>query len=145
SLLPADAKISNTTIQNIATLTGWLTKNTLKINYDLNGNILPLGTTVNRLFGEDHYDLYAQDAWKARRGLTVSIGLRLSLNPAISDLNGYNVDSTEPTANWFAARAGLAASGQSALLAGPITYDLSKNVRRGLYPFMTNWSPRISI
>jgi len=77
SLLLPDAKISNTTIQNIATLTGFLTKNTLKVNYDLNGNILPLGASIPRLFGENHYDSYVQDTWKVRRGLTVSLGLRL--------------------------------------------------------------------
>jgi hypothetical protein len=145
SLLPADARISNTTIQNIATLTGFLTKNTLNINYDINGNILPLGTTVNRIFGEKHYDVYIQDAWKARRGLTISLGLRTGLNPAIEELNGYNVNSTVPTANWFGARTTLAANGQSALLAGPVTYDLVNKVGRGLYPFMTTWAPRVAI
>jgi hypothetical protein len=136
---------SNVTIQNIATLTGWLTKNTLKVNYDLNGNILPQGATVNRLFGEKHYDLYLQDSWKARRGLTVSAGLRLSLNPAISELNGYNVDSTPSVGNWMAARIGAAAAGQSADSAGLVSYDLSSKVGRGLYPFQTNWAPRASV
>ena len=145
SLLLPDAKISNTTIQDIATLTGLLTKNTLKVNYDLQGNVLPLGATVNRLFGEKHFDMYAQDAWKVRRGLTVSAGVRLSLNPAVKELNGYNVDSTQPIASWLAARAALAASGQSAAGAGLITYDLSSKTGRGLYPFMTDWAPRASI
>ncbi len=145
SLLPADAKVSNTTIQNIATLTGFLTKNTLKVNYDLNGNILPLGATVKRLFGEKHFDTYVQDAWKIRPGLTFSAGLRLSLNPAIKELNGYNVDSNIPIGNWIANRAGLAASGQSAASAGLISYDLSSKTGRNLYPFMTDWAPRAAI
>jgi hypothetical protein len=145
SLLPADAKISNTTIQNIATLTGLLTKNTLKVNYDLKGNVLPLGASIPRLFGENHYDSYVQDSWKAMRGLTVSLGVRLGLNPAIKELNGYNVDSTTPIANWIASRIGLAASGQSSDGAGLITYDMSGKTGRGLYPFMTNWAPRASV
>jgi hypothetical protein len=145
TLLNADAKVSNTTIQNIATLTGYLTKNTLKVNYDLNGNVLPLGATVNRLFGEKHFDQYVQDSWKARRGLTISAGVRLGLNPAIKELNGYNVDSTPPIGQWIANRAGLAAAGQSSAGAGLLTYDLSSNTGRGAYPFMADWAPRFAI
>jgi hypothetical protein len=144
-LLPSDAAVSNVTIQNIGTLSGLLTKNTLKINYDLNGNPLPLGATVDRLFGENHYDLYGQDSWKARPGLTVSAGVRLSLNPPLKELNGYNVDSTEPLAQWLADRAGLAASGQSGLNAGLISYDLASKTGRGLYAFMTDWAPRVAV
>jgi hypothetical protein len=144
-LLPADATVSNTTIQNIGTLSGFLTKNTLKVNYDLDGNTLPLGATILRRFGEEHYDTYVQDAWKARKGLTISLGVRLSLNPPIKEVNGYNVDSTESLSNWIAARGGLAASGQSAAGAGLITYDLSSNTGHNIYSFMTDWAPRASI
>ena len=61
-LLPADAKVSNTTIQNINTLLGVLTKNQLDLNYNLQGQTLPLGATVVRNFGEKHFDLYGQDS-----------------------------------------------------------------------------------
>ena len=44
--------------------------------------------------------------------------MRLGLNPAITEVNGYNVDSAEPVANWLAARIGLAESGQSQSNAG---------------------------
>ncbi len=145
SLLNPDAKVSNTTIQNIATLTGYLTKNTLKVNYDLNGNVLPLGATIGRVFGERHFDQYVQDSWKVMPGLTFAAGLRLSINPPIKELNGYNVDSTEPIANWVAARIGLAESGQSSLGSGLITYDTSTKTGRDLYPTMVNWAPRVSI
>jgi hypothetical protein len=145
SLLPADAKVSNTTIQNIATLTGYLTKNTLKVNYALDGSVLPIGATVTRLFGERHFDQYIQDSWKVRRGLTIAYGIRLGLTPAIKELHGYNVDTTEPLANWFAARAGLAAAGQSSANAGLVTYVPASTTGRNLYPFMRDWAPRASI
>ena len=143
--LPANAKLSNTTIQNIGTLLGYLTKNQLNVNYGLNGQVLPLGAEIPRIFGERHYDQYVQDSWKAMRGLTVSLGVRLGLTPPISELQGYNVDSTEPVGNWMAARIGLAASGQSSAGAGLLTYDLSSNTGRKLFAFMTDWAPRASI
>lgn len=145
SLLPPGAKTSNTTIQNINTLLGDLTKNILKVNYNLQGVPLPLGATVPRDFGEQHYDQYIQDAWKALPGLTVSAGLRLGLNPAITEVNGYNIDSNIPIANWLADRIALANSGQSQQLAGTISYELSSTTGRGLYPFHTDWAPRAGI
>lgn len=145
SLLPADAKVSNTTIQNIATLIGDLTKNILKTNYDLAGSALPQGAIVPRSFAERHYDTYVQDTWKALPGLTISAGLRLGLNPAITETNGYNIDSSIPTANWLASRIGLAASGQSQALAGNISYDLASVTGRGIYPFHTDWAPRFAM
>jgi hypothetical protein len=145
SLLPADAKISNTTIQNISTLLGDLTKNQLKLNYDLQGNTLPLGAFIQRKFAEKHYDMYVQDAWRVMRGLTISAGLRLGLNPAISEVNGYNVDSAIPVGNWLANRIGLAASGQSQSLAGLVSYNLADTTGRGLYPFQVDWAPRFAI
>jgi len=145
SLLPADAKVSNTTIQNIATLLGDLTKNQLKLNYDLQGNTLPLGAIIPRTFKEQHYDMYVQDSWKVARGLTISAGLRLGLNPSITEVNGYNVDSTEPVGNWLAARIGLAESGQSQSNAGLVSYALSSTTGRNLYPFQTDWAPRVAL
>ena len=145
SLLPANAKVSNTTIQNIATLIGDLTKNILKTNYNLQGNPLPLGATVPRTFGEEHYDMYVQDSWRVRPGLNISAGLRLGLNPSITEVNGYNVDSNIPVANWLATRIGLAESGQSQALAGNISYNLSSATGRRLYPFQVDWAPRVAI
>jgi hypothetical protein len=145
SLLPADAKVSNTTIQNIATLLGPLTKNQLKLNYDLQGNTLPLGAIIPRTFSEKHYDTYVQDSWKVMRGLTVSAGLRLGLNPAITEVNGYNIDSTQPIGNWLAARITLANAGQSQSNAGLVSYQLASQTGRNLYPFQTDWAPRIAV
>jgi hypothetical protein len=144
SLLLPNAKVSNTTIQNIATLLGDLTKNILKINYGLNGTPLPAGSPVARTFSEKHFDTYVQDTWKVFRGFTASAGLRLGLNPTISETGGYNIDSSMPTANWLANRIALANSGQSQALAGNLSYNLQSATGRSLYPFQTTWAPRAS-
>lgn len=145
SLLAPDAKISNTTIINIGTLLGYETKDIVDEEFNLQGQALPQGANILRIFNEKHFDMYAQDSWKVMRGVTVSAGLRLSLNPPISEAQGYNIDSTPEVGTWLAERAGLAASGQSALGAGLITLQPASVTGHKLYAFMTDWAPRFAV
>jgi hypothetical protein len=69
----------------------------------------------------------------------------LGLNPAITEVQGYNVSPVEPLANFYAKRIYLNEIGQSQNIAGNVTYDLSKKVGRGLYPFQRDWAPRFAI
>jgi Carboxypeptidase regulatory-like domain len=144
-LLPADATRSLTTIDVMATLLGLQAKLQTHANYDLQGNTLAQGAPVDRIFKEQHYDTYVQDSWKVRRGLNISAGIRLGLNPAITETQGYNVSAEQPVANWWANRIALNAAGLSQNLAGNVTYNLSKVTGQGLYPFQTNWAPRFGI
>jgi hypothetical protein len=61
----AEAKHSNNYISQMANLLGALPELTLQVNYGVTGNVLPQGTIIDRTFGEQHYDLYVQDSWKA--------------------------------------------------------------------------------
>ena len=144
-LLPSDAERSLTTIDVIDTLLGLEAKLQTHANYDLQGNTLPQGAPVLRIFKEQHYDTYVQDSWRVARGLNISYGLRLGLNPAIYETQGYNVSSSEPIANWWADRIYLNSIGQSQAGAGNVTYELSKTTGRGLYPFQTDWAPRFGL
>jgi hypothetical protein len=144
-LLPADATRSLSTIDVMATLLGLQAKLQTRANYDLTGNTLPQGAVVARIFKEQHYDSYVQDSWKVARGLNISMGLRLGLNPAIYETQGYNVSSVQPLANFWADRIALNNAGLSQALAGNVTYELSKTTGRGLYPFQTDWAPRFGI
>jgi hypothetical protein len=133
-----------TTIDVLDTLLGLQTKLRTHANYDLQGNILPQGALVKRIFKEQHYDMYFQDSWKVARGLTFSAGLRLGLNPAITEIQGFNVSPVVPLATFYAQRIYLNTVGQSQNLAGNVTYDLSKKVGRGLYPFQRDWAPLLA-
>jgi hypothetical protein len=144
-LLPADATRSLSTIDVMATLLGLQAKLQTHANYDLQGNTLAQGAPVDRIFKEQHYDTYIQDSWKVTRGLNISAGIRLGLNPAIYETQGYNVSAEQPVANWWANRIALNADGLSQNLAGNVTYNLSKVTGQGLYPFQTNWAPRFGI
>jgi hypothetical protein len=127
------------------TLLGLQTKLRLAVNYDLQGNVLPQGALVKRIFKEQHYDVYVQDSWKVARGFTISAGLRLALNPAITEVQGYNVSPVVPLANFLDKRIYLNSIGQSQNLAGPVVFDLSKKVGRALYPYQKDWAPRFAI
>ena len=144
-LLPADAQRSLSTIDIMATLLGLQAKLQTYANYDLQGKTLAQGAPVNRIFKEQHYDMYVQDSWKVTRGLNISYGLRLGLNPAIYETQGYNVSSSQPLANWWANRIYYNSKGESQANAGNVVYELAKTTGRGLYPFQTDWAPRFGI
>ena len=143
-LVPDAAKSTSYELQ-MSNLLGLLAKLQHQVNYDLNGNVLADGTTVQRIFAEKHYDFYLQDTWKVKRGFTASAGLRWGLSPAITELKGYNVSASQPLANWFYSRAAYANAGLSQALSGPISYNLASATGRNLYPFQSDPAPRVSI
>jgi hypothetical protein len=144
-LLPADAQRSLTTIDVLDTLLGLETKLQTRAIYDLKGNTLPQGAPLTRIFKEQHYDMYVQDSWKITKSLNLSFGLRLGLNPAIYETQGYNVDSSQPLAQFYANRIYYNSIGESQTNAGNVVYELAKNTGRGLYPFQTDWAPRFGM
>lgn len=70
-------------------------------NYDRSGQALSQGTPVSRRFGEDSYELYAQDSWKVKPNLTVNLGLRYSLFSPPWETNGLQVSPTMSLNTWF--------------------------------------------
>ena len=79
--LAADAANTTPYKRLFTDLLGIETQLTRNANYDLQGNLLPEGTPVKRKFAGEEYELYLQDTWKAARGLTITAGLRVSLDP----------------------------------------------------------------
>jgi Carboxypeptidase regulatory-like domain len=70
-------------------------------NYLRDGSILPQGAPVVRHFAEDGYETYAQDTWKVKPSLTVTLGLRYSLFSPPWETNGLEVTPTESLNTWF--------------------------------------------
>ena len=64
------------------------------INYDRQGNTLPEGTPIKRNYGLNWYEFYGQDAWRIKRNLTVTYGLRWSLFPPPWEVNGFQASPT---------------------------------------------------
>lgn len=139
-----DAKPSTAYALQFSNLFGLEAKVQRRQNYDLQGNTLPDGTMVHRIFDEKHFDVYLQDSWKVLPNLTINAGIRYSAGPPITETQGYNVNSVSNLAEYFAKRASLAIAGQPQSMAGAVSYDLSSKLGKQLYGFQNNVSPRVS-
>lgn len=129
----------------VAALIGRFSQYTANYNYDLDGNVLPPGTVIDRNFATEEYDMYFQDSWKARSNLTVNLGLRYSLSRPVYETSGYQIRPSIPLGRYFERRLQTASRGTSYNevlnfeLAGP------KNDAPGFYSLDTNnFQPRIS-
>lgn len=145
--LVPDAANSNVYKLQFSNILGLLPLLNRRANYDLAGNILPEGALVKRKFAEREYEMYAQDSWKVTRGLTITAGLRYSLNPPVYEARGYQISPNVPLGDWFNMRGGLAGQGKPQSLAPKISFDLSnKPGGRDLYPYhKKNFAPRLAI
>jgi Prophage tail fibre N-terminal. len=143
--LAADAANTTPYKRQFNNLLGIMTQLTRRANYDLQGNLLPEGTTIHRTFAEEEYEFYVQDTWKATRGLTVTAGLRVSLFPPVYEQQGYQTSPVMSLEDWYNLRGTLAAQGQPQSQAPPVQFDLASKTGRGLYPYQHNFAPRLAL
>ncbi len=145
-LLPPGAQASENAEQAVIDLLGIETDLTTNAEYNLQGQVLPPGSIINRNWIQHSAEMYAQDSWKILPNLTMTVGLRLSLDPAVYEANGYQVSPNIPFATWFAERGALAAAGQSDSAVPSISYSLyGQPDTRGLFPFQTDPAPRFAL
>lgn len=134
-------------VQNsVASILGRFSQYTGNFNYDLQGNVLPTGTPLERTFATEEYDTYVQDAWKVLPNLTVTGGLRYGLSRPVYEVNGYQVRPDKSLGEFLEQRAESAATGRpyneliNFELAGP------KNNKKGFYSLdKNNFQPRIAV
>jgi hypothetical protein len=70
-------------------------------NYQRSGTPLAQGAPVTRNFAEDGYEMYAQDSWKIKSNVTLTLGLRYSLFSPPWETKGLEVTPTESLNTWF--------------------------------------------
>src|SRR5207249_4898475 len=127
-------------------LLGIQAQGTGRYNYQVDGTVIPPGAPVVRNFVNHEGEMYAQDTWKVTRSLTVTAGLRFSIEPPVYEANGQQASTNIPIADWLAARMNLADQGLSQNGVTPITF-IAANASGGrpIYPSHRNWAPRLGI
>jgi len=114
--------------------------------YTKSGSLLPAGSPINRTYADNEYELYVKDTWKVKRNLSVSLGLRASLFPALYETHGIQTSSNVTLSDWFNERGGLAQQGLPQSMAPVLTFNLKDAPGgRPLYPFQKHFAPRASI
>jgi hypothetical protein len=137
---------STTEVQNAATaLIGRFSEFTNDYSYAKDQSLLPAGAPTVRNYATQAYDWYAQDTWKARPNLTLTLGLRYSLERPVYETKGFEVRPTVPLGTYFADRLAAAAQGEN--FTDPIVLQISGPANGGkpLYNWdKKNFQPRVA-
>lgn len=102
----------STIVENAATaLLGRYSQYSGNFTFDLDGNVVSSGTPTKRIFATEEYETYAQDQWKPLPNLTITYGVRYSLDRPVYEKNGFEVVPTEPLGDFFNRRVASAMRG----------------------------------
>jgi hypothetical protein len=134
-------------VQNAATaIIGRFSQYTANFNFNQAGSLLSAGSPSSRKFATQAYEGYFQDAWKFRPNITLTLGLRYSLERPVYETQGFEVSPIVPLGNYFQDRLAAAALGNN--FAQPITVDRSGPANGGkpMYNWdKDNFQPRIAM
>ncbi len=134
-------------VQNAATaIIGRFSQYTANFTFNKDGSLFPAGTPSSRTFATQAYEVYFQDAWKFRPHITLTLGLRYSLERPVYETQGFEVSPIVPLGTYFQDRLAAAAHGNN--FSQPIVVDRSGPVNGGkpMYNWdRDNFQPRIAV
>ncbi|HEV8139048.1 MAG TPA: carboxypeptidase-like regulatory domain-containing protein [Pyrinomonadaceae bacterium] len=113
--------------------------------YDVDGKLLPFGTSSDRTFATQEYDLYFQDSWRMTQNFTLSYGVRWSTSTPVYEKNGFEIVPTVPLGGYFNSR--VQGAEQGVPFTVPISFDKGGKFygKPGFYPQdWNNFAPSIS-
>lgn len=118
--------------------------------YKVDGTTVPFGQSVVRVFGNQEYEMYVQDSWKARKDLTITAGVRYGIYQVPYEKNGVQVATTVGVDQFFAERIAASAAGiaGNAMPNAFLTYALAGPTRGGAGFYnrdKNNFAPRLSV
>lgn len=134
-------------VQNAATaLIGRFSEYTANFTFDKNGTLLNHGTPTTRNFATQAYEEYFQDAWRVRPHLTLTLGLRYSLERPVYETQGFEVQPEVPLGTYFDRRLAAAAAGNNYIEPIVIHRSGPENGGKPMYDWdKNNFQPRISL
>jgi hypothetical protein len=128
-----------------AAIIGRFTQLQSNFTFAHDGSIEPLGTPSVRDFASQSYDEYVQDTWKVRPSLTLTLGLRYSLERPVYEKRGFQVAPIVPLGTYFAERVAAGKAGTN--FTDLITLDKAGPANGGkpMYSWdKNNFQPRIA-
>ncbi len=145
---PCDESLNSIAeVQNAATaIIGRLSQYTADFTFGKDGSLLAAGVPTTRDFATQAYEEYLQDSWKIRPHLTLTLGLRYSLERPVYETQGFEVQPNVPLGTYFQER--LAASAQGNNFSAPVVINRSGPVNGGkpMYNWdKNNFQPRIAV
>jgi hypothetical protein len=132
----------------LVALIGAVTEVDAQYNYDKQGNLLAQGAPIQRHFGLNEYEFYAQDAWRIRPNLTLTYGLRWEISPPPWETTGLQVVPNVNMGQWFNQRAANMLKGIGSNQDPLIQFDLGGpvNGKAGFYPTAKrDLAPRLAL
>ena len=147
AIFPDVASSSLTPLRNaLAAVIGRFSQYTANFNYDQTGKILPPGSSADRTFATQEYELYWQDQWRMKSNLTLTYGVRWGTSTPVYEVNGFQTQPTTSLGGYFEKRKASADAGVPFF--DPIFVDLSgkANGKPGFYhEDWNNFAPTVSI
>lgn len=147
AIFPDVAGSSLTPLRNIlSAVIGRFSQYTANFGYDQTGQLLPEGSSADRTFATQEYELYWQDQWRMRHNLTFTYGIRWGTSTPVYEINGFQTQPTTSLGGYFDRRRASADAGIP--FNDPISLDLSgkANGRPGFYKQdWNNFAPVVAV
>ena len=143
-----DPNFGNNYDYPLITLVGMLTQIDAHYNFTKTGQALGDTVPVKRRFAADAWEMYAQDVWKIKPNLTLTLGLRYSLFSPPWETGGIQVNPNISLSDWFNQRGAGMLKGVPANAAPPLSFDLGgpANGKPGFYDWdYKDFGPRVAI